>query len=185
MQSITKFIEKKLGLKVNATKSKVARPKDIKFLGFGFYYDKEDRIRPKSHLKSVQKFNRKLKSLTKRKWSISIYTRITKLNQVIRGWINYFRIADMKGIMTSISQHLRRRLRCIIWKQWKSCKTRIINLRKLGIDLEHAKRTAYSRKRLWNTSLTPALHIGIFNMRLKQKGLVFPLDHYLKVHTTI
>ena len=103
MESITKFIEKKLGLKVNAEKSKIAKPGEIKYLGFGFYYSKAGIVKPKPHLKSIQKFKRKLKQLTKRSWSITLSVRVTKLNQVIRGWINYFRIADMKSHMKEIT----------------------------------------------------------------------------------
>lgn len=183
MESITKFIEKKLGLKVNTEKSKVARPNGIKYLGFGFYYTKTGIIKPKPHLKSIQKFKRKLKQLTKRSWSISLDERITKLNQVIRGWINYFRIADMKINLRNITSHLNRRLRCIIWKQWKRSKKRIESLIKLGCNKEQAKAIAYSRKSYWNTSLY--ISIFITNKRLQQKGLVLPLDHYLKVHTVI
>lgn len=144
MESITKFIEKKLGLKVNIEKSKVARPNQIKYLGFGFYYSKTGKIKPKPHLKSVQKFKRKLKQLTNRSRSISLEVRIIKLNQVIRGWINYFRIADMKVYMSSITSHLNRRLRCIIWKQWKTLDKRIKSLIKLGCDIEQAKAITFS-----------------------------------------
>ena len=182
MDSITKFIENKLGLKVNIEKSKVARPNQIKYLGFGFY-NKNGTWRPKPHLKSVQKFKRKLKQITNRSWSISLEERIAKLNQVIRGWINYFRIADMKSYMQSISEHLRRRIRCIIWKQWKVSKKRIWALVKLGANIEQAKAIAFSRKSYWNTSMFISIYIT--NKRLKQKGLVSPLDHYLKVHTLI
>ena len=133
MESITKFIKKKLGLKVNAEKSKVARPRDIKYLGYGFYYNKAGKVKPKPHLKSIQKFKRTLKRLTKRNWSISLYERITRLNQVIRGWINYFIIADMKINMKRITEHLNRRIRCIIWKQWKTSRKRIWSLEKLGV----------------------------------------------------
>ena len=183
MESITKFIEKKLGLKVNVEKSKVARPHQIKYLGFGFYYTKTGIIKPKPHLKSIQKFKRKLKQLTKRSLSISLDKRFVKLNQVIRGWINYFRIADMKTHMQSITSHLNRRIRCIIWKQWKVPNKRIESLRKLGCDEEQAKAIAYSRKKYWNTSLY--ISIFITNKRLKQKGLIFPIEHYQKVHTVI
>lgn len=183
MESITRFIEKKLGLKVNVEKSKVARPNQIKYLGFGFYYTKTGKIKPKPHLKSVQKFKRKLKQLTKRNWSISLSDRIIKLNQVIKGWINYFRIADMKTYMQTITSHLNRRIRCIIWKQWKRSKHRIICLIKLGCNKEQAKAIAYSRKSYWNSSLY--INIFITNKRLRQKGLIMPIDHYLKVHTLI
>ena len=183
MESITKFIEKKLGLKVNAEKSKVARPHQIKYLGFGFYYTKTGIIKPKPHVKSIQKFKRKLKQLTKRSWSISLDKRIVKINQVIRGWINYYRIADMKTHMQNITSHLNRRVRCIIWKQWKVSKKRIESLRKLGCDEERAKAIAYSRKKYWNSSLY--ISIFITNKRLKQIGLILPLEHYQKVHTVI
>lgn len=183
MESITKFIEKKLGLKVNIEKSKVARPNQIKYLGFGFYYTQTGIIKPKPHLKSIQKFMRKLKQLTKRSWSISLDGRITKLNQVIRGWINYFRIGDMKRNLMVIISHLSRRVRCIIWKQWKCSRMRIESLVKLGCDKERAKAIAFSRKSYWNSSLYISIYIT--NNKLKQKGLVLPLDHYLKVHTVI
>ena len=183
MNSVIRYIEKKLGLKVNATKSKVARPKDIKYLGFGFYKKTgQMKWRPKPHLKSIQKFKRKLKSITKRSYSTPLKVRIKRLNEVIRGWINYFRIADMKGIMSKITSHLNRRIRCLLWKQWKTCKGRIKRLLRLGIGKEEAKRLAYSRKSYWNNSKTATLHVAISNKRLKANGLVFPLDHYNKVH---
>lgn len=185
MESITKFIEKKLGLKVNVEKSKVARPNQIKYLGFGFYYTKTGKIKPKPHLKSIQKFKRNLKQFTKRSWSISLSDRIIKLNQVVRGWINYFRIADMKTHMSNISEHLRRRIRCIIWKQWKTCEHRYKCLLKLGVSKEKARRTSYSRASYWHNSMSIVVSVAISNERLKRKGLVFPLDHYLKVHTVI
>lgn len=185
MENITKFIENKLGLKVNVEKSKVARPNQIKYLGFGFYYSKGGIIKPKPHLKSIQKFKRKLKQLTKRNWSISLSDRIIKLNQVTRGWINYFRIANMKSNLTDITSHLNRRIRCIIWKQWKIPKHRIICLMKLGIDKNMAKACAYARKSYWATSRVYPIQQAISNARLKRKGLVYPLDHYLKVHTVI
>lgn len=183
MESITRFIEKKLGLKVNVEKSKVARPHQIKYLGFGFYYTKTGIIKPKPHLKSIQKFKRRLKQLTRRRWSVSLEDRIIRLNQVIRGWINYFRIANMKEYMKILTSHLCRRIRCIIWKQWKVLKCKIISLLKLGCNQENAKAIAFSRKNCWNTSLY--LNVYITNKRLRQKGLIFPLDHYLKVHTVI
>ena len=185
MENITKFIEKKLGLKVNVEKSKVARPNQIKYLGYGFYYTKTGIIKTKPHLKSIQKFKRKLKQITKRNYSISLNERIVKLNQVIRGWINYFRIADMKEQIKNITSHLNRRIRCIIWKQWKTCNHRYKCLLKLEISKEKAKRTAYSRASYWHNSKSIVLHVAISNKRIKQKGLVLPLDYYLKVHTVI
>ena len=186
MNSIIKYIEKKLGLKVNATKSKVARPKDIKYLGFGFYQRPgQTNWRPKPHLKSVQKFKRKLKSITKRSYSIPLKVRVKRLNEVIRGWINYFRFADMKGIMSKMTGHLNRRIRCLLWKQWKTCKGRYIRLKRLGVSEIDARELSGSRKSYWNNSMNPTIHIAISNKRLKANGLVFPLDHYNKVHINL
>lgn len=185
MESITKFIEKKLGLKVNIEKSKVARPNQIKYLGFGFYYTNSGNIKPKPHLKSVQKFKRKLKQLTNRNQSISVAERIIKLNQVIRGWINYFKIADMKYHMKRIGSHLCRRIRCIIWKQWKTCDNRIKCLKKLGVYENKARMCAYSRKSYWFMSNQISIKYAISNRRLNQKGLISPFKYYEEVHIEI
>ena len=184
MESVTRYIENKLGLVVNAEKSKVARPRDIKYLGFGFY-SKKGKWRPKLHLKSVQKLKSKLKDITSRSDAMTIGDKIAKLNQVIRGWINYFRIADMKGIMKEIGKYLRHRLRMCIWKYWKKPKTKYKALRKLGISEYESYMVANTRRGYYWVASTVILHIAISNKRLKQKGLVFPLDHYLKVHTVI
>ena len=114
MHTITKWIEKKLGLKVNATKTKVTTPSKLRYLGFGFWKDAEGwKARP--HKDSIKRFERKLKQLTKRSWSVSMDCRIEKINQVIRGWINYFRMGSMKTVLTRIDEHLRTRMRIVIW----------------------------------------------------------------------
>ena len=96
MKSVTRFIEGKLGLKVNVTKSKITEPKDLKYLGFGFYYDKTARLyEAKPHKSSVEKLEKKLKELTSRSWGISNKYKVEKINQLIRGWINYFKIGSM------------------------------------------------------------------------------------------
>jgi RNA-directed DNA polymerase len=184
MESVTRYIENKLGLIVNAEKSKVARPRDIKYLGFGFY-NKKGEWKPKPHLKSVQKFKSKLKDITSRSNAVSISEKIIKLNQVIRGWINYFRIADMKRLMKEIGEHLRHRLRMCIWKYWKKPKTKYKALRKLGITEYNAYMVANTRRGYYWVASTAVLHIAISNERLKQKGLVSPLDQYQKVHTVV
>ena len=143
MHTITKWIERKLGLKVNATKTHVCRPSKLKYLGFGFYKSPQTKqwtARP--HETSVEKFQRKLKKLCKRSWSISMTERIYMLNSVTRGWINYFSVGAMKGKMEKIDEHLRTMLRKVIWKQWKTPRKRAWGLRKLGIDNNLAKLTS-------------------------------------------
>lgn len=186
MKSITKFIEKKLGLIVNVSKSKVGRPRNIKFLGFGYYFDsKSKRYEVKPHEVSIQKFKRKLKRLTKRSWSISLDKRLLKLKQLIKGWVNYFRIAKMKTILNEIDSKVRNAIRVIIWKQWKVNIRQIKSLIKLGIDEEQAKGLTWCRRGYQYISHSWILHRAISNKRLEKRGLVSARDHYLQIHTVI
>ena len=184
MKNITTFITKKLGLKVNVEKSKIARPNQIKYLGFGFYKKIDQNIwRPKPHIKSVEKFKTKLRDILIRSKSISLDERFLKLKQLIYGWINYFRIADMKTLLAKeIDQNIRRKLRLIIWKQWKKIRKRYTCLRKLGITHRDAYVTANSRGGYYHLSATRVLQTAISKERLNKRGLVNSLDHYLKVH---
>ncbi|WP_253291518.1 group II intron maturase-specific domain-containing protein [Virgibacillus proomii] len=186
LTSITKFFEKKLGLKVNVEKNRISRPSKIKFLGFGFYYDsnkKKFQLRP--HKKSIQKFQRKLRQLTKRNWSILLDDRIVKLKQVIFGWVNYFKIANIKKILGTIEAKLRSGIRVIIWKQWKNNKKRIKSLAQLGIPKEEAKGLTYCRKGYRFIGLSKVVQRALSNKRLRQRGIPFALDHYLKVQTAM
>lgn len=182
LNSITKFIEKKLGLKVNAEKSKVTRPTQTKYLGFSFWVTKGGKWKPKPHIKSYQKLKRKLKQLTDRSWSISLDNRIKQINYVVRGWINYFRIANMKGKITEIDKHLRTRLRVIIWKQWKKITRKEKALIQLGIEPILAHNIACSRKGYQLICKTDWIKFAINIERLRKRGLIFLLDQYSKVH---
>ena len=186
MKSITLFIEKKLGLIVNTTKSKIVRPTNIKFLGYGYYYDsKENKYKPRPHQISFQKLKREIKKLTKRNWSISLDYRFLKLKQLLVGWINYFRIANMKVFLSLLDPSIRRRIRVIIWKQWKKVKTKYKALRQLGINNRDAYVTANARKGYYHVAHTRVVEKAISKERLKKRGLVTALDHYLKVHIVI
>ena len=182
LASITKFIEKKLGLKVNAEKSKVTRPTQTKYLGFSFWKSPKGQWKPKPHLKSYQKLVRKLKQLTDRSWSISLDSRIKKINYVVRGWVNYFRITNMKNKITEIDEHLRVRIRVIIWKQWKKIRKKCESLQKLGVPFEIAFNCANTRKGYYQICKTRYIQFAINNERLRKRGLVFLLDQYEKVH---
>ena len=185
LASITRFIENKLGLKVNAEKSKVSKPTGIKFLGYGFWVGAKGQYKPKPHLKSIEKLKRKLKALTCRSWSISLDVRLKKLEYVIRGWVNYFRIANMKNVLEKLDKRLRTRIRVIIWKQWKKTKTRCDALVKLGMPFELAFNCANTRKSYQQICKTRYIEFALNNERLKKRGLLSLTDHYLKVHTEI
>lgn len=183
MYSITDWIEGKLGLKVNADKTHITRPMNLKYLGFGFWKDsktKEWKCRP--HKDSVQKFKRTLKKVTERRKSMAFAERVKQLNRVIRGWINYFAIGRMKTAMTDIDAHLRTRLRVIIWKQWKVPKKRQWGLQKLGIGKDLARQTSYMGDHYqWIVTKTCVVR-AISKEKLKQAGLVSCYDYYMERH---
>ena len=185
LSSITKFIEKKLGLKVNAEKSKVTRPNQTKYLGFSFWKSTGGKWKPKPHIKSYQKLKRKLKTLTNRSWSISLDERIKQINYLVRGWVNYFRIANMKQTLIDIDKHLRTRIRVIIWKQWKKTMRRYKALRQLGVEHEIAFACANTRKGYYQICKTRYIQFAINIERLRKRGLIFLLDQYQKVHVEI
>ena len=185
LETITKWIEKKLGLKVNVEKSKVTRPTKTKYLGFSFWASRGGVWKPKPHLKSIQKFKRKLKQLTKRNWSINLDRRIKELNYLIRGWVNYFRIANMKEVLKQIDERLRTRIRVIIWKQWKKIRKRYESLQKLGVPSEIAFNCANTRKGYQQICKTRYIQFAINNEKLRKRGLVFALDQYKKVHIEV
>lgn len=182
LTSITKYIEKNLGLKVNAEKSKVTRPTQTKYLSFSFWATKGGKWKPKPHIKAYQKLIRELKQLTKRSWSISLDERIKKINYLVRGWVNYFRIANMRQKLADIDEHLRTRIRTIIWKQWKVPTRKEKALIKLGIERKLAHNIANTRKGYQLICKTDWLKFAINNERLRKRGLVFLLDQYTKVH---
>lgn len=181
MKSVIRWLEEKLRVQVNVTKTKVCRPNDTKYLGFSFY-KRNDKWRPKPHLKSVQKFKEKLHGYSKRSWSVSMDYRISKLNPVIRGWINYFRICDMKTLMKEMDSWLRVRIRMCIWKQWKTPQRREWGLRKLGMNAFWAHVNARSRKGTMAIA-KGALQSVLNNNILKRKGLLSLADHYQLVHS--
>ena len=180
MATVTKWIEKKLGLKVNVTKSKVTKPTKLKYLGFGFWKDNNDGLwKARPHKDSIEKFKRKLKQLTKRSWSVTMDYRIMRLNQVIRGWINYFRMGNMKKALTRIDEHLRTRMRIVIWKQWKTREKRVWGLRKLGAPMWMAKQSAGFGDHYQAVAKTTGLRRCISKEILARRGLLSCLDYYL------
>ena len=184
MESITNFIEKKLRLKVNKSKSKVALYDEVKYLGFGFYHSPQHKqIRMRVHKKSIQRIKTKIKELTKRNWSVKLDVRLLKLKQVIIGWINYYKLADMKVLVQELDRLIRTRIRMCIWKSWKTISKRYKSLKKLR-DLLRVKKNnkdlwaiANTRKGYMHTA-THALTSLIQNKTLIQRGLVSMYEYY-------
>ena len=179
MNNIVTFIETKLKLKVNATKTHITTPSNLKYLGFSFWKSK-DGWKVKLHNESFVKLFRKLKKLTKRSWSIDLSYRIKKRNEVQRGWINYYHKSSMKKKLVSIGEWLRNQIRVVIWKQWKNIYTREQALIKLGLSKNEAKCVANSRKSYQHLCHCWSIQKAILNPRLKKRGLLDPLEYYLK-----
>lgn len=179
MFHIVKFIETKLKLKVNAEKTHITRPNNLKYLGFSFWKYKGE-WKSKPHKESFVKLFLKLKKLVKRSWSIDLDYRIKKINEVLRGWINYYRQASMKMKLVKISEWLRNAIRVIIWKQWKLPYTRRKALIKLGLSENEAKCVSNSRKGYQRLSHCWSIQKAITNSRLKKRGLLDPLEYYQK-----
>ena len=183
MKSVSRYIEEKLGLKVNAEKSKVDKPQGIKYLGFGFYYDRYAKgYKARPHPKAVAKFKAQMKKLTCRSWGVSNSYKVQRLNQLIRGWINYFKIGSMKVLCERLDSSIRYRLRMCIWKHWKTAKNRAKNLMKLGVPRWAAYNVAYCGNRYARLAHNGWVHKAISNERLAAFGLVSMSNYYAERH---
>ena len=179
MRNLTRYIEDKLGLKVNMTKSKVDRPQGLKYLGFGFYFDSHAHAyKAKPHAKSVGKFKARMKQLTCRSWGVSNSYKIEKLNQLVRGWINYFKIGSMKTLCAKLDGSIRYRLRMCIWKHWKTPQNKEKNLVQLGIPRWVAHKVANTGNRIAHMCHNGWVQKAISTKRLTSFGLVSMLDYY-------
>lgn len=181
--SIKKFIETKLKLKVNMNKSAVDRPWKRKFLGFSFTSNIDTSLRVATE--SFDRFKERIKQLTKRSRSMAMNVRIKKLNEYLVGWSGYFAIAENKSKFTDLDGWIRRRLRAILLKQWKHCKTKLKNLMKEGIAKKSAQRIACSRKKYWRLANAPQINRALDNAYWRREGLVSLAERYYRKRMTL
>ena len=179
MAHILPFIENKLKLRVNKEKTKVAYIGHVKFLGYGFYPSKGSKIKLKVHKKSIVKMKDRVREITSRSRGISYETLKHELKQYVRGWVNYFKQADMRMLLVSTDAWLRRRLRMFIWKRCKKVKTRYRLLKQLGYNHQNAIKYANTRKGYWSVAGSQILSCSITDDVLRKAGYLFFLD-YLK-----
>jgi len=180
LENIVPFIEKKLLLKVNRDKTTVAHISKVKYLGYSFYRFK-GKCRLRVHPKSVAKMKAKLKELTARSNGWGNEFRALKLTQFIRGWVNYFSLADMRKLLNGVDEWMRRRIRLVYWKQWKKIKTRYKMLKLFGINEYKAWEFANTRKGYWRTSKSPILQRSLTNKTIANLGFMNLTDYYLKI----
>lgn len=177
MNNMTRFLEKRLKLKVNESKSRVAKTNEVNFLGFEFRGKKivwSD--------KSLADFKHKVRKLTGRSWGVSMAYRLFKLREYIQGWMGYYRLSELYRPIPLIDEWIRRRLRMCFIKQWRKPRTRIRNLIKLGVPVKLAIGIGLSRKGYHRLSRTKATQLGMTNQWLKEKGLLSIKELWIAFH---
>ena len=177
LESITKFIEGKLFLKVNRDKTSTGSVRGKKFLGYSFYFDK-DGCQLRVHPKSIDKLKAKLKSLTGRSNGMGYEQRKEALKLFIRGWVEYYKLARMKSILLEIDAWLRRRIRMCIWKAWKNPKTRIANLIKCGVPKWQARKHGWVKGYWRAAGMWDCTH-AMSNANLYRAGYRCLTDYYV------
>ena len=185
LESSRRYLEGKLKLKMNTEKSKVTSifaVKEFKFLGFCIGRNGSG-IYIRAHRKSLNKAKEKLKLLTKRNRGRNVRRVMAEVKVFIRGWLGYFHVADMKRTMKTWDEWLRRRFRMYIWKQWKKPRTKVANLRKLGIPADKAYQWGNSRLGYWRIAGSPVLECSITNERLAAAGYFSILNCYESLHS--
>ncbi|QNU24985.1 group II intron reverse transcriptase/maturase [Geobacillus zalihae] len=182
MKSITAFIEKKLRLKVNETKSAVDRPWRRKFLGFSFTPSKEPKIRIAKE--SIRRMKQRIRTMTSRSKPIPMPERIEQLNQYILGWCGYFSLAETPSVFKELDGWIRRRLRMCQWKEWKLPRTRVRKLQSLGVPKQKAYEWGNTRKKYWRVAASPILHKALGNSYWESQGLKSLYQRYESLRQT-
>lgn len=178
-ESVSKFIEGKLKLKVNQAKSKISRPSKSSLLGFSFYKIKNEWL-IRINGKSYRKFKDRVRQITSRKLPISLSERLVRLNKLLQGWITYFRIGKVQSRLKELDSWIRFRLRMCMWKMWKRVRTRNANLERLGLSHHQAYMFSNTRKSYCRTAHSPILQTTLTNKYFADLGCLSLEKTYLK-----
>jgi RNA-directed DNA polymerase len=169
MESVRHFITHRLKLKVNQAKSAVARPGQRKFLGFSFTSERAPRRRIAP--KAIARFKERIRDQTQRTRGISLTQMVKTITTYLRGWLGYFGDCQTPSVLQRLETWLRRRLRSVVWKQWKRGRTRFQALRKRGVGQDLAAQTAGSAHGPWRIANSPALNLALPNAYFASLGL--------------
>jgi hypothetical protein len=179
------YLRDKLHLPINREKSGIRRPVDFTVLGYGFAPTASESSPEQYHLvagaKSLKRFKAKLKELTRKTTPYTFDTRVSKLKEVHRGWLEYFRLGKLDWPLESLDGWVRSRLRYCIWHNWKKPKRRCKNLIRLGVKAEMAKKWSHPRVGGWAVARSPILKTTITNARLRQRGYEAMLPLYKSI----
>jgi len=174
MQAVTAFLERRLKLKVNASKSAVARPWERKFLGYSMTWHKKPKL--KIAQQSRERLAEKIRKTLREARGGSLKQAIERLNPVLRGWVAYFRLTEVKGVLEDLDGWIRRKLRALLWRQWKRTYTRAKNLMRAGIDKVRAWRSATNQRGPWWNGGASHMNAAYPTSWFDRMGLVSLLD---------
>ncbi|MCP5170307.1 MAG: group II intron reverse transcriptase/maturase [Hahellaceae bacterium] len=177
LRSISRYLQNRLKLVVNTTKSHIVKVTESKFLGFTF---RSGRIQ--WHDQTLQKFKQEVRRLTNRNWGVSMKYQLFKLSQYLRGWINYFGIANGYQLCVDLDHWIRRRVRMAYWRQWRKPRTKVRNLMKLGVHVQAAVACGLTSKGPWRSAKTPGINQALSLDFLKSEGLFSLRDGWIKLH---
>jgi RNA-directed DNA polymerase len=177
LASVTKFLDTQLKLVVNTDKSQVVKTTQSKFLGFTFR-----RGLIKWHDKTLHQFKQQVRILTNRNWGVSMRYQLFKLSQYLRGWINYYGIANAYQQCVDLDHWIRRRVRMCYWRQWRKPRTKVRNLMKRGVHVQAAVACGITSKGPWRSSKTPGIQQALSLSFLKSEGLFSLRDGWVKIH---
>jgi RNA-directed DNA polymerase len=182
LDSLTRFLVSKLKLKVNAEKSAVARPWDRKFLGYSMTFHKRPRLKVAPAV--VERIKEKLREIFKAGRGRNIRKVVEELRPVLRGWVNYFRLAEVRGMFEELDGWIRRKLRCILWRQWKRTYTRAKNLMKHGLDKDRALKSAMNGRGPWWNSGASHMNQCFPKSFFDRLGLMSMLNQLRRLQST-
>jgi len=177
LRSITRYLHNRLQLVVNATKSRVVKTSESQFLGFTF---RAGRIRWAP--KTLRKFKQQVRRLTNRNWGVSMKYQLFRTSQFLRGWIQYFGIANCYQLCVDLEHWVRRRIRMAYWRQWRKPRTKVRNLMRLGVHVQAAVACGVTSKGPWRSSKTPGIQQALSNAYLKSQGLYSLRDGWIELH---
>lgn len=177
LDSISRYLSLHLKLVVNTTKSHVVKTSETKFLGFTF---KRGRIQ--WHPKTLLKFKQQVRRLTNRNWGVSMHYQLFKISQYLRGWINYFGIANCYQSCVDLDHWIRRRVRMAYWRQWRKPRTKVRSLMRLGVHVQAAVACGITSKGPWRSAKSPGINQALSLDYLKSEGLYSLRDGWIALH---
>ena len=179
MASLERWLTQRLRLRVNRDKSCVARPWTRKFLGYSVTWERAARLRVAPA--AVKRLKTKLRRVLRQGRGRRLAAIVTDLNLATRGWVVYFRLAEAKASFEDLDKWLRRKLRCIVWRQWKRPRTRYRELRRHGLDAARARTSAFNGHGPWWNAGASHMHAAVPTAVLRQLGLLSLLDEHQRL----